>query len=170
MSTQKTTIATIVFLIVLSFILVSVRATETIELWGGRQASRIVSLVSGDRVKGTLACINNVADIRNPVDFWIVDPDDNTIALYVATLGTSFSFVASKTGVYTMYFDNNADFLVSTVVILTIDYSINEPEPVISSENIPYIIMTAIAVSLAVGTFLAFRRNRNQPPSKARYS
>jgi len=165
MSTQKVTIATIAFLIVFLSMLVSVPAIETIELSGGRQTTRTMNLVVGDSVVITLTCIKNEVNYTNPVDFWILDLDDNTIASYGGTLGTSFSFVAEKTGTYTMHFRNNANAYSYTVARLTIDYSINKPEGSIFSGNTPYIIVTVIAVSLAViFAFVAFRRRQQSSP------
>ena len=163
MSTQKVTITAIFLLIVFPSILVSVHAIETIELSGGRQAARAMILISGDSVTGTLTCVDNEANITNPVDFWIEDDDGNAIASYDDTLGTSFSFVAAKNGTYTLCFRNNANVYTSTEARFTLDYSRNKPEDSIFSGNTPYIIMTAAAVTLAViFAFVAFRR-RKQP-------
>ncbi|KPV64702.1 MAG: emp24/gp25L/p24 family/GOLD [Candidatus Bathyarchaeota archaeon BA2] len=60
----------------------------------------------------------------NDIDFYITDPNGNTILRYDRATQTSFSFTASTTGTYTMHFDNSFSIISSKSV--TLSYSISK--------------------------------------------
>lgn len=142
----------------------SAHALETLYVSPGQEITRKIDLTSGDKVAGTLTATG----LGTPIDFTITDPSGNSILQYGSTLGTTFSFTAANNGTYTMHFRNSY----AVPAQCKIDISTTKPEGSDPSNDnsgpsnvTPYIIMTVIAVGLAViFAFIAFREHKKPLP------
>lgn len=160
---QKRAILIILFLIVVSFMFVSVHALETLQVLSGQEITRNIDLTSGDRVAGTLT----ENGLGAAIDFTIIDPGNNAILQYAGTLGTTFSFTAANNGTFTMHFRNRS----AVPARYMIDYWITKPEP--KSEQTPgiskdifYVTLLVIAITMDVlFALIAFRRRKRPSPS-----
>lgn len=119
-----------------------------------------ILLDGGDKVAGS---INVSGGSGNDIDFYVTDPNGNTILRYDRATQTSFSFAASITGTYTMHFDNSFSWFSSKSV--TLNYSITKSILGLSPELFYFlVIILAIAIVAIVVAFALKRRKPAESP------
>lgn len=161
-------IVTIVFLLVLSIIVASVHASETIDVPARADITRTIFPQPDFIVSGTLSTNGD-----EPIDFVITYPAQGslasgTIAQYNSTLGTSFSFTAQYK-IYVLHFVNRGT--VSTQI--TIDYSITPKFLSIAwfNRNIVAIaIFCVVAVVIVILAYELIIRGKQFPVRRTRHS
>jgi hypothetical protein len=122
----------------------SAHALETLSVSPHQEITRNIGLTSEDKVTGTLTATG----LGTPIDFTVTDPNGNLILQYDSTLGTTFSFIATNNGTYTMHFRNSYE----APAQCTIDYSITNAQgsSMVNVELIATIIATIMASVVAI--------------------
>lgn len=159
---QKRAILVILFLVVVSFMFVSVHASETLQVLSGQEITRNIDLTSGDRVTGTLT----ETGLGTAIDFTITDLGNNAILQYASTLGTTFSFTAANNGTFTMHFRNRSAVPAKYMINYSITKAEPKPEQILDmSKDIFYITLLVIAIVMDVlFALIAFRRRKRPLP------
>ena len=124
--------------------------TETFTVPASQEVVRTVGLSAGDKVSGGSG---------NDINFYVTDPDGNTILRYDRATQTSFSFTASTTGTYTLHFDNSFSWFSSKSV--TLDYTITKPILGLAPEL--FYLLVIIVVIVIVAIIVAFGLKRRKP-------
>lgn len=148
----------ILCLVLFGSLAISVQGKEIFTVPNLSQINRNVNLSSGDSVTGSISVSGGLG---NGINFFVVDPNGNTIVNYDRTTSTSFSFSASTAGNYKMTFDNSFSLLSSKSV--TLDYSVHSAN--ILSQNTILIIVSLVVVLILmfVGVAVSKRtRTRHQ--------
>ncbi len=131
--------------------------TETFTVPAWQEVVRTVGLSEGNKVSGSI----NVTGGGNDIDFYVTDPNGNTILRYDRATQTSFSFTATTTGTYTMHFDNSFSIFSSKSV--TLDYTITKPILGLAPELF-YLLVIIIGVVIVAIVTLALKRRK--PPTQ----
>ena len=131
--------------------------TFTVPPW--QEVVRTVTLKEGDTLSGR---INVSGGSGNDINFYVTDPDGNTILRYDRASSTSFSFTASKTGIYTLHFDNSFSIISSKSV--TLEYSVKTLIFGIP-QDIFYLILSLIVIVLVILVIAVILR-RHKPKAK----
>lgn len=141
-------------LILLSFCLVvGIARAETFTVPPLQEVTRSIGLNDGDKVSGSISVVGGSG---NDINFYVTDPNGNTITRYDRVTQTSFSFSASMTGTYVMHFDNSFSILSSKSV--TLDYSVTK-----SIAGIPqdvFLVLVVIVVIIIVAVVVLARRKK----------
>ena len=119
-------------------------STETFTVPPLQEVVRTVTLREGDIVTGK---IDVSGGSGNDINFYVTDPDGNTILRYDRASHTSFSFTATKPGTHTLHFDNSFSIISSKSVVL--EYSIKTLIFGIP-EDIFYLILAVILIALII--------------------
>lgn len=149
MQSKKILLSMCLVLVLFSLIICSVRA-ETFTVPPFQEVTRSFGLKKGDKVSGSISVVGGTG---NDVDFYVTDPQENTVLSYDRVTQTSFSFTASTTGTYVLHFDNSFSWISSKSV--TLDYTIRQSifglSPEIFFVLIIFIIVAAAALIAAIG-------------------
>lgn len=141
-------------LILLSFCLVvGIARAENFTVPPLQEVTRSIGLSDGDKVSGSISVVGGSG---NDINFYVTDPNGNTITRYDRVTQTSFSFSASMTGTYVMHFDNSFSILSSKSV--TLDYSVTK-----SIAGIPqdvFLVLVVIVVIIIVAVVVLARRKK----------
>lgn len=142
-------IVLITLILLLSSLFVGIVKAETFTVPTFQEVTRSIGLTNGDRVSGTISVVGGTG---NDVNFYVTDPNGNTILSYDRVTQTSFSFSASMTGTYTMHFDNSFSWLSSKSV--TLDYSVTKSIAGIPQETflllVAIILIAVIIIAVAI--------------------
>jgi len=159
----KSSIALILCLVLSLLIISSVYAgSETFTVPPLNEVVRTVGLAEGEKVSGSITVTGGSG---NDIDFYVTNPNGNTILQYDRVTQRSFSFTASTTGTFTMHFSNTFSIISSKSVML--DYSISHLILGIPQETF-YLIVIVIAIVIAIiAVFVALsRRKTTSQPSE----
>ena len=99
----------------------------------------------------------------NDVNFYVTDPDGNTILRYDKASHTSFSFTATKPGTYTLFISINSFSIISSKSVI-LEYSVKTLIFGIP-EDIFYLILAIILIALIIiiiATVLKRHRQQKQ--------
>jgi len=150
----------LIFVILLVAMIGCVRAgTETFTVSPLQEVVRTVGLSEGDKVSGSITVSGGTG---NDINFYVTDPNGNTILRYDRTSQTSFSFTASTTGTYTMHFDNTFSIFSSKSV--TLDYTITKAILGLAPELFYLLVIIIVIVISAIVVFALKRRKPATPP------
>lgn len=129
---------------------------ETFTVPPFNEVVRTAGLAEGEKVSGS---INVTGGSGNDIDFYVTDPNGDTILQYDRATQKSFSFTALTTGTYTMHFSNTFSIFSSKSV--TLDYSIGHLIFGIPQETFYFlvIIIAVVIVVLAVIVVLLRRKS-----------
>lgn len=141
--------------------------TETFTVPPGQEVVRTVGLSKGDKVSGSITVSGGTG---YDIDFYVSDPNENTILWYDRATQTSFSFTASTTGTHTMHFDNSPRaYSVFSSKSVTLSYTISRALFGLAPELFSIlllIIATVIVIGAIVVAFaLKWRKPAIQPSS-----
>lgn len=151
----------LVFVILLvAMIGYAIAGTETFTVPPSQEVVRTVWLNEGDKLSGS---INVSGGSGNDINFYVTNPNGNTISSYDRATQTSFSFTASTAGSYTMHFDNSFSWLSSKSV--TLNYTISEAILGLAPE-VFYLLVIIVIVILVVIVAFALKRRKPVTPSK----
>lgn len=143
-------------LILLLFsVIVGIVKAETFTVPPSQEVTRSIGLANGDKVSGSLSVVGGSG---NDVNFYVTDPNGNTILRYDRATQTSFSFSVSTTGTYTMHFDNSFSWFSSKTV--TLDYSVTKSIAGIPQET--FLLLVAIIVIVAIIITMAIVLSRRK--------
>lgn len=78
--------------------------TETFTVPPAQEVVKTVWLNKGDKVSGSITVSGGTG---YDIDFYVSDPNENTILRYERATQASFSFTASTTGTHEMHFNNS---------------------------------------------------------------
>jgi len=157
---EKEVLTSLVFVILLTGMIGYAKAvTETFTVPPHPPVVRTVLLNEGDKVSGS---INVTGGSGNDINFYITDPNENTIRRFDRATQTSFSFTASITGTYTLHFDNSFSILSSKSV--TLGYTISESIFGLAPEL--FYLLVAIIAIVIVATIVAFALKRGKPTTQ----
>ena len=93
-----------VFLVSCALMIGAVDAVaQTFKVSAGEEVVKTVDLHEGGVVSGR---VNVVGGQSNEIKFYITDPDGTIIVWFENAGATNFGFTASKTGTYSLHFDN----------------------------------------------------------------
>lgn len=141
-------------LILLSFCLVvGIARAETFTVPPLHEHTTSIGLSDGDKVSGSISVVGGSG---NDINFYVTDPNGNTIRRYDRVTQTSFSFSASMTGTYVMHFDNSFSLLSSKSV--TLDYTVTKTILGIPQEYFLVLLIVVVVIIVAVVVVLARRR------------
>jgi len=150
----------LIFVILLVAMIGCVRAgTETFTVSPLQEVVRTVGLSEGDKVSGSITVSGGTG---NDINFYVTDPNGNTILRYDRASQTSFSFTASTTGTYTMHFDNTFSIFSSKSV--TLDYTITKAILGLAPELFYLLVIIIVIVISAIVVFALKRRKPATPP------
>ncbi|MGD6806991.1 MAG: emp24/gp25L/p24 family protein [Candidatus Bathyarchaeia archaeon] len=109
-----------------------------------------LSLNQGDVVTGSLVVSGGLG---NDIDFYVTDPQGNSLLSYSRIIQTEFSFQAPASGNYTLHFDNTVGLglLPRTV---TLDYNIIQSIAGIARSTFLLIIAIAVVVLIVVAAII----------------
>jgi subtilase family serine protease len=103
--------------------------------------------------------------VSNAINFYITDPKGNNVVSYNDVTQVSFSFTASTTGNYTVYFDNRDGLFAKTVTFNYSDKTAALGLPQDTFILLLTIIIVIIVVVIAVlAVLLLLRRRRKETP------
>ena len=154
----------LILCLVLSLLIIpSVYAgSETFTVPQSIEVVRTVGLAEGEKVFGSITVTGGSG---NDIDFYVTDPNGNTILRYDRATQTSFSFTASTTGIFTMHFNNW--FSVFSSKSVRLDYSISHLIFGIPQEDFYLIVVVIAAVIIIIAVFVALsRRKTTSQPSE----
>lgn len=130
-------------------------AVETFNVPNLQNITRAIELEDGDSVAGNFTVSGGSGD----VNFYVKDPNGTEIIRFDRTTGVSFSFSATKTGTYTLNFDNRFSLLTSKTVIL--DYSVKSAVLGIPQDTLLLLLgVAALVVGAVVITALVRKPRR----------
>ena len=132
--------------------------TETFTVPPPQEIVRTISLDEGDKVSGS---INVSGGSGNDINFYVTNPNGDTILTYDRTTQTCFSFTASTAGSYTMHFDNS--FTVFSSKTVTLDYTITEPIFGLPPQQFYFLVFLVIVI---VASIVAFGLKRRKPATQ----
>ena len=119
MQSKNTILSLILFLIITSLTMYGVNAaTENFTVPPESEVTRALNLKQDDRVAVGFTVVGGST---NELNFYITDPNENTILRYDTVGQKSFSFSATTPGVYTLHFDNSHS---SENKMVTLNYDI----------------------------------------------
>jgi len=150
-----------VFIILLVLMIgYAIAGTETFTVPPWQEVVRTVGLSDGDKVSGSIT----VSGGGNDIDFYVTDPNGNTILRYDRATQTSFSFTASTAGTYTMHFDNS--FSIFTSKSVTLDYTVTKPILGLAPELFYLLVVIVVVVIVAIiATYALKKRKPAKSPS-----
>ena len=123
-----------------------------------------LSFNQNDYVSGSVVVTGGVS---NAINFYITDPKGNNVVSYNDVTQVSFSFTASTTGNYTVYFDNREGLFAKSV---TFSYSDKTAALGLPQDTfnllLTIIIVIIVAVTAAVITVLLLLRLRRKETPK----
>jgi len=100
-----------------------------------------VNLKETDSVSGSFSV---VSDDEIGINFYVNDPQNQTILLYNNVKQKSFSFTAQATGDYQLYFDNSGSSVYSKTVAL--NYNITHYIMGMPQEQFLFLVIAALAL------------------------
>ena len=89
-------------------------AAQTFTVSAGKEVIKTIGLNEGDVVSGR---VNVVGGSSNVIKFYVTDPNGNVVVRFDKASATDFGFTASKTGTYSLHFDNTSSDSDKTVTI-----------------------------------------------------
>ncbi len=134
------------------------RGAETFTIPPFQEVVRTVGLSQGDTVSGNIAVSGGSG---NDINFFVTDPNGNTVLRYDRSTQTSFSFTSSITGTYAMHFDNSFSIFSSKSV--TLDYAVTKAIFGLAPEQfylVVAVIVIVIVIAIIVIAVLAHRRRK----------
>lgn len=141
-------------LILLSFsLIVGIVRAETFTVPALQEITRNIGLSNGDKVSGSISVVGGSG---NDINFYVTDPNGNTIVRYDRVTQTSFSFSTSITGTYVVHFDNSFSIFSSKSV--TLDYTVTKSILGIPQEFFLILVVIIVVVIIAVAVVLARRK------------
>lgn len=99
-----TCIAITLIVLLISPLILVCAASETFTVPASQVVDRTINLNSSDSVMGTITISGGSG---NDINFYVTDPNGNTILQYNHTSSLNFSFTAQAKGAYTLHFDNS---------------------------------------------------------------
>jgi hypothetical protein len=120
-------------------------------------STRGIGLHSGDAVVGSIDVIGGSG---NDINFYVTDPNGNTVLNYYRTSHSSFSFSASITGTYFLRFDNSFSLISSKSVSL--DYTVKASIFGIPQDTF-YIIVIILAIAVVTIVVVAVALTKRKP-------
>lgn len=134
-------------------LIVGIARAETFTVPALHEATRSIGLSDGDKVSGDISVVGGSG---NDINFYVTDPNGNTITRHDRVTETSFSFSASMTGTYVMHFDNSFSLFSSKSV--TLDYTVTKSILGIPQEY--FLILLVIIVVIIVAVVIALARRK----------
>ncbi|NIR87035.1 emp24/gp25L/p24 family protein, partial [Candidatus Bathyarchaeota archaeon] len=105
MQPKNALLSLILLLITTSLATCNVNATtENFKVAPESEATRSLNLQNDDRVAISFTVVGQTI---NALDFYVTDPNGNTVIQYDKVGQESFSLHATTSGVYTLHFDNS---------------------------------------------------------------
>jgi len=87
---------------------------QTFKVSAGKEIIKPVGLNEGDVVSGRIYVIGGST---NDIKFYVTEPNGNVVVQFDKAGATDFGFTASKTGTYTLHFDNTLSDSEKTVTL-----------------------------------------------------
>jgi len=128
---------------------------ETFTVPPSQEVTRSIGLANGDKVSGSLSVVGGSG---NDANFYVTDPNGNTILRYDRVTQSSFSFSASMTGTYTMHFDNSFSWFSSKSV--TLDYSVTKSIAGIPQETFLLLVAIIVIVAIIIAVAIVLSRRK----------
>jgi hypothetical protein len=155
--------ALVLCLIFLLCPVVSVQGSEIFTVPYRQENTRTVELKNGDIVTGFLNVSREDYTYYRDINFYVTNPDGNTILRYDRTQTVNFTFTATLTGTYVMHFDNSYEYNYDKTVEL--DYTVKSPEKPATLPDIFYIILAVIVIGvvIVITVVLLLRRRKTNP-------
>lgn len=147
----KLILLTSYFVLIASSVINSANAeTETFSVPPETDLTKSLDLRENDRVSIGFSVIG---ETTNEIDFYITDPDGDTIYPYNNTGHVSFSFLTTEAGTYTLHFDNTQSTETKTV---TLNYDVEHyilgmPQTMFLTTIIVIICVIAVAAFILTG-------------------
>jgi hypothetical protein len=132
--------------------------TETFTVPAWQEVVRTAGLSEGDKVSGSITVSGGGG---NDINFYVTDPNGNTILRYDRATQTSFSFTATTTGTYTMHFDNSFSIFSSKSV--TLDYTVTEAILGLAPE---FFYLLVIIIGVVIVAIVALALKKRKTPTK----
>ena len=121
-----------------------------------------LSFNQNDYVSGSVVVTGGVS---NAINFYITDPKGNNVVSYNDVTQVSFSFTASTTGNYTVYFDNRDGLFAKSV---TLNYSVKTAVVGLPQDTfillLTIIIVIIVIIAVVIAVLLLLRRRRKETP------
>ena len=155
-------LSTFTIILLLSFVGLAYCSQTTFNVPALHQTTNTLSLNQGDYVSGSIVVAGGIS---NAINFHITDPSGNNVVSYNDVVQTSFSFTASSSGNYTVYFDNRGGAFAKSV---TFDYSIKAS--ILGIPQDTFILLLAIIIVIIViiiAVLLVLRRRPKEAPKAA---
>ena len=148
---------------IVSSLMIGVANAETFTVSPFQEVTRSLGLNARDKVTGIISVRGGGG---NDVDFYVTDPNGNTILRRNRVTHTSFSFTASTTGTYTLHFDNSFSWFSSKTV--TLNYSIGKPMSLVPWSFLFFLIVAIIIVVVVAIVAVVYAVTKRKPaPKKA---
>ncbi len=139
-------------------LIVGIARAETFTVPALREYYVSLGLSNGDRVSGSMTVVGGSG---NDVDFYVTDPNGNRILSLARMTQTGFSFSASTTGPYTMYFDNTFSNSSKSV---TLDYTVTKSILGLPQEHF-LVLLGLVVVLIAVVVVVTLRKTNEMKTS-----
>ena len=147
-------IVSILLILVSLSLIVGIAKAETFTVPPFQEYSKSIGLSNRDKVSGSISVVGGSG---NDVNFYVTDPNGNTILSYDRVTQTSFSFSASTTGTYVMHFDNSFSILSSKSV--TLDYTVSKSIAGIPQELF-FILVAAVVIVIIVAAVIVLAKRK----------
>jgi hypothetical protein len=138
-------------------LIVGIASAATFTVSPLQKTTTSIGLSEGDKVSGSLSVVGGSG---NDVNFYVTDPNANTIIRYDGITQTSFSFSASMTGTYTMHFDNSFSLFSSKSV--TLDYSVTKAIAGIPQETFFLLVAIIVIVAIIIAVAIVLVRRKKE--------
>ena len=104
---KQVLLSVLTIVLLLSLMTLAHCTTQTFSVPKLTEYTTTLSLNQNDYISGSIVVAGGVS---NAINFYITDPKGNNVVSYNDVTQVSFSFTASTTGNYTVYFDNREGF------------------------------------------------------------
>lgn len=102
---KKLLFATFPLLLLLCVLMIGVvdAAAQTFTVSAGKKVIKTIDLEGGDVVSGRISVVGGT---DNKIKFFVTDPTGKVLLRFEEASATNFGFTASRTGTYSLHFDN----------------------------------------------------------------
>lgn len=135
---------------------------ETFTVPPGRDITRSLQLNNEDKVSGSISVVGGAG---NDVNFFVTDPNGNTILRCDRATQTSFSFTASISGTYILHFDNSFSIISSKSV--TLSYRISRAVYGIRQDIFLITVVAGVIIAVtAIAAIVIIAKRESKPKSQ----
>jgi hypothetical protein len=156
---KQVLLSTLTIVLLLSLVTLAYCTTQTFSVPKLTEYTTTLSFNQNDYISGSIVVAGGVS---NAINFYITDPKGNNVVSHNDVTQVSFSFTASTTGNYTVYFDNRDGLFAKSVT-----FNCSDKTAVLGLPQDTFILLLAIIIVIIVvviAVLLLLRRRPKETP------